>query len=222
MSTFEYDGQRIPLMDRQRGIREPALINAALSIDANGVHPAGRDPANADAEGFDGLQRYKYRRDEPRHPENRALRRAYEDGLPLIWFVGVPDGVYKVRLHQPMFRARVLAAYRSRCTVCRLRHSELLDAAHINADTRPHGGPVVPNGLALCKIHHAAFDSDITGVRPDLAVHIRRDVLEETDGPMLRHGLQGMHNSRLTAPRARDARPDAERLEERYADFLAR
>jgi putative restriction endonuclease len=24
LSTFEYDGQRIPLMDRQRGIRKPA------------------------------------------------------------------------------------------------------------------------------------------------------------------------------------------------------
>lgn len=121
-----------------------------------------------------------------------------------------------------MFRARVLAAYQSRCTVCQLRHSELLDAAHIIPDSKPHGSPVVPNGLAMCKIHHAAFDNNIMGVRPDLTVHIRQDVLEEIDGPMLRHGLQDMHNASLTAPRARDAKPRTEWLEERYAEFLER
>ena len=132
------------------------------------------------------------------------------------------ERITKTRLHQPMFRARVLAAYRSRCTVCQLRHGELLDAAHIIEDSKPHGLPVVPNGLAMCKIHHAAFDSNILGVRPDLTVHIRSDVLEEIDGPMLRHGLQGMHNASLTAPRTRDARPDTDFLEERYTHFLAR
>ncbi len=71
------------------------------------------------------------------------------------------ERINKVRLHQPMFRARVLAAYQSRCTVCQLRHAELLDAAHIISDNQPHGDPVVPNGLAMCKIHHAAFDSNI-------------------------------------------------------------
>jgi hypothetical protein len=35
---------------------------------------------------------------------------------------------------------------------------ELLDAAHILPDGHPKGEPVVPNGLALCKLHHAAFD----------------------------------------------------------------
>lgn len=267
LSTFQYDGQRIPLMDRQRGIRKPAAMNAALSIRTVYTAP-GETPPYADAEGPDGLQRYKYRGDDPRHPENRALRRAYEDGLPMIWFVGVGPGLYeplypvwvigdeperlqfalaldegqrlitpgemlpeetkryveritKMRLHQPMFRARVLTAYRSRCAVCRLRHAELLDAAHIIADGKPHGDPVVPNGLAMCKIHHAAFDSNILGVRPDLSVHIRQDILVEIDGPMLRHGLQGMHNARLTAPAVRAAKPDRERLEERYAEFLA-
>jgi predicted extracellular nuclease len=40
--------------------------------------------------------------------------------------------------------------------------------------------------------------------------------------PMLRHGLQGMHNASLTAPRARDAKPRTEWLEERYVEFLER
>ena len=60
------------------------------------------------------------------------------------------------RLHQEGFRLRVLKAYRDCCAVCHLRHQELLDAAHILPDGHPKGEPIVPNGLALCKLHHAA------------------------------------------------------------------
>ncbi|MBI2994399.1 MAG: HNH endonuclease [Gammaproteobacteria bacterium] len=65
----------------------------------------------------------------------------------------------RVRLHQRAFRERVLEAYRRQCAFCRLRHEELLDAAHIVPDTEPRGEPVVRNGLALCTLHHAAFQS---------------------------------------------------------------
>lgn len=50
----------------------------------------------------------------------------------------------------------------------RLRHADLLDAAHVLPDTHPPGIPVVPNGLARCKIHYAAYDRNILGVRPNL------------------------------------------------------
>ena len=83
------------------------------------------------------------------------------------------------RLHQPLFRARVLAAYETHCAVCRLELPGLLDAAHIVGDARDGGEPVVPNGLALCKIHHAAFDLNILGVRPDLVVEVNREVLAD-------------------------------------------
>jgi putative restriction endonuclease len=129
--------------------------------------------------------------------------------------------VVKERLHQPVFRSRVLRAYHTSCAMCRLRHAELLDAAHIIADGQPRGDPVVPNGLALCKIHHAAFDRDILGVRPDLIVEVCQPVLREIDGPMLRHGLQEMNGIRLTVPRSRDSVPDKERLEQRYEQFRA-
>ena len=75
------------------------------------------------------------------------------------------------------------------------------------------------NGLALCKIHHAAFDQNILGVRPDLVVEVRRDILAEVDGPMLRHGLQEMAGVTVCAPTRRDARPDRARLKERYEQF---
>jgi putative restriction endonuclease len=126
-----------------------------------------------------------------------------------------------LRLHQPIFRARVLRAYGESCAMCRLRHADLLDAAHILPDTHPRGEPVVPNGLALCKIHHAAYDRNILGVRPDLQVDVQPRVLAEIDGPMLRHGLQEMAGVRLLVPRRVDAQPDPDRLGERYREFRA-
>ncbi len=123
------------------------------------------------------------------------------------------------RLHQEGFRQKVLAAYRQHCAICRLRHVELLEAAHILPDSHPQGLPIVSNGLALCKLHHAAFDLNIVGIHPDYRVIIRADVLEEVDGPMLEHGLQGFHDTRLWTPGRLDLRPNPAFLEERFAQF---
>jgi len=123
------------------------------------------------------------------------------------------------RLHQSLFRVRVLDAYEETCAVCRLRHWELLDAAHILPDKDPRGDPLVPNGLALCKLHHAAFDADILGVRPDLRIEVRHDVLREADGPMLKVGLQGFDGQSITVPRQKVLRPNVDFLAERYERF---
>jgi putative restriction endonuclease len=129
--------------------------------------------------------------------------------------------VVRQRIHQHSFRERVLLAYQMTCAVCRLHHQELLDAAHILPDGHPQGKPIVPNGLALCKLHHAAFDSNILGIRPDYSVEIRRDVLIEIDGPVLLHALQGVHHRRITVPRRVASRSSAAFLEERYRMFRA-
>lgn len=123
------------------------------------------------------------------------------------------------RLHQQGFRLRVIRAYQERCTVCRLHHSELLDAAHILPDGHPKGDPVVSNGLALCKLHHAAFDSNILGIQQDLVIHIREDVLREKDGPMLQHGLQGFEGLSILIPNTKRLQPDRDFLAERYELF---
>jgi putative restriction endonuclease len=122
------------------------------------------------------------------------------------------------RLHQPLFRVRVLNAYANRCALCGLRHPELLDAAHIRADALG-GAPVVPNGIAMCRIHHAAFDALLIGVRPDYVLHVRRELMEEKDGPTLTHALQGLQGQRMTLPESRRARPDVQLLEERCEEF---
>jgi putative restriction endonuclease len=129
--------------------------------------------------------------------------------------------VTKQRLHQPVFRQRVIQAYESACAMCHLRHRSLLDAAHIIPDRDTRGVPAVSNGVSLCKIHHAAYDENILGVRPDYVIEVRADILEEIDGPMLKHGLQEMQNLRLTLPRRRADHPNPSLLEERYERFRA-
>lgn len=123
------------------------------------------------------------------------------------------------RLHQRVFRARVLAAYQEQCAFCRLRHPQLLDAAHIIPDKEEGGDPVIPNGLSLCKIHHAAFDSNIIGVTPNYQIIVREDILQELDGLMLRYGIQQMHKQKLILPSNKDHWPDRQRLEIRFKKF---
>lgn len=125
------------------------------------------------------------------------------------------------RVHQRGFRERVLHAYREQCSMCRLRHAELLDAAHIIPDGEPDGEPVVRNGLSLCKLHHAAFDRNFIAVRPDYSIEVRRDILEENDGPMLLHGIKQMHDKRISLPHGHGNKPDRDFLERRYERFLS-
>lgn len=129
------------------------------------------------------------------------------------------ERVVRQRLHQAEFRGRVIHAYRTRCAICELKHGRLLDAAHITPDAAEQGGPLVTNGLSLCKIHHAAFDADLLGISPDYGVHINAQILAERDGPMLKHGLQEMDGRTLALPEARKSWPDRDRLAQRFARF---
>lgn len=266
---FEFRGEAISLIG-QKGIWKPRVFDS-IPISITTAPPSKSRPALYE-DGMDNQGRlaYKYRGTDPQHPDNRGLRAALRDSIPLVYFFGIEKGEYLPtwpvfivgddprrltfsvsiddkalvgvgagdyleqasearrqyvttvtlrRLHQQKFRARVLRAYRSRCAVCRLKHAELLDAAHILPDSDPRGEPVVPNGISLCKIHHAAFDRHILGIRPDLRVEIRSDILHEIDGPMLKYGLQEMDGSAIVLPSSVSLRPRAEFVEARYEQF---
>lgn len=126
----------------------------------------------------------------------------------------------KVRLHQRTFREKVLAAYHSQCAFCRLRHRELLDAAHIIPDFEPESRPTVDNGLSLCKLHHAAFDSFIIGITPDYEIKIREDILEEIDGPILQHGIQGLNGVKILLPDRQEEWPNQDALDWKFQRFM--
>ena len=125
----------------------------------------------------------------------------------------------QARLHQSRFRAAVLQAYGRRCAVTGLPVTSLLDAAHIVEDGDSDlGQPVVPNGLPLSKIHHAAFDSHLLGIDPDYRIHISDRLADESDGPLL-DLLKGAAGRRILRPGQRHNYPDPQRLEKRFEIF---
>jgi putative restriction endonuclease len=260
---FPHGGRRIPFLSPQKGIFRAAAQTgpAALSINTSSKSPYG------DAEVEDGYL-YAYRSGAVDQPDNRALRYAYTEQIPIVYFVATRPGWYRplypsyildddptqqrvlvspgrmigpldepeptplenqierryavresrVRLHQAVFRGRVLRAYSSTCTICRLKEVRLLDAAHIAGDLEANGEPIVPNGLSLCSIHHRAFDQQLVGVSPDYEVRVSTRLLEEEDGPMLEL-LKGFHAKPILLPSRKAWRPDRERLAERYERF---
>jgi putative restriction endonuclease len=265
IAGFEYEGRRVPLLSQQ-GIFKPAVLDVPLSIRTS------PDGPYHDAFRRDGLLEYSYRGTDLGHRDNRGLRVAMAERLPLVYFHRMVPGRYlatwpvfiggddpnrlvfsvavddatkveqspasewvggesadirreyvtslaRRRLHQRAFRERVLAAYRHQCALCRLKHEELLDAAHIVPDADPEGEPVVSNGLALCRLHHTAFDRFFIGVRPDYVIEVRRDLLEEEDGPTLKHAIQGLHGHRISVPRREELKPAADLLLQRYELF---
>ena len=113
-------------------------------------------------------------------------------------------------------------AYKNQCAVCNLKHSELLDAAHIIADALEAGQPTTSNGIALCKIHHAAYDKNFLGISPDYVVHINESLMVEVDGPMLKYGLQAMNKRALSLPPLHRDRPRKDNLDIRFQQFQAK
>jgi putative restriction endonuclease len=240
---FPFSSGRIRVMGPQ-GIFIPRGGSVPLSITTAPPKP-GKDRPYDDQIGDDHLLRYKYRGSDISHRENVGLRRAMVENLPLIYFWGIAVGQYfpvwpafvaaddpgsltftigfdaeQVMGGHELLEAGSEArrAYITQERLVRVHQAEF-DAAHILPDGHPRGEPIVPNGLALCKIHHAAFDRNILGIRPDLQVEVRSDILEEVDGPMLRYGLQACDKQQLLVPRRPGDKPRPEFLDERYQQF---
>jgi putative restriction endonuclease len=127
----------------------------------------------------------------------------------------------KQRLHQASFREAVITAYNGRCALSGLPESLLLDAAHIVADKdEQFGQPVVPNGIPLSKIHHAAFDAHLIGIDADYRLHVSDRLLGQNDGPML-EALKGLKGGTIHLPVRIKDRPDQDRLAQRFERFKA-
>lgn len=268
---FQFDGRRISFGSFQRGIHRPKEMQgpAALTLTTAPVVPGKNRPYEDQLDAATRTIIYHYRSGSIDLKDNRALRAAFTEQVPLIYFHGVSPGQYMVvqpvfvtnddpgarvvtmevglpvtdlqdagiqsapdhrayamrevrtRLHQHNFRLNVMRAYRSRCTVCALRETELVQAAHIVDDVDEAGVAAVVNGLALCAIHHLAYDRNLMGIDPEGVVHIGKRVLKERDGPMLREGLQGFHGHSIALPRRMADHPDPERLATRFDRFSA-
>ena len=268
---FTFEGERIPLVNPQRGIFKPRQMQYLLSIRTVFPRPGKRvwydDQRQVHSQIFESREAvdYAFMGKNPDAADNRWLREAFENRVPVIYFLGVAPGLYqaiiptyisgwdanalkarivfgiqdqadyvapesvserryalqtvKQRLHQASFREAVITAYNGRCALSGLPEQRLLDAAHIISDKDERlGQPVVPNGLPLSKIHHAAFDAHLIGIDPDYRLHVSERLLDLHDGPML-DALKQLDGGMLHLPKRAKDYPDRDRLSLRYEQF---
>jgi putative restriction endonuclease len=90
-----------------------------------------------------------------------------------------------------------------------------VDAAHIIPVSDPRGDDEVTNGLALCRLHHAAYDIGLVGVRSDYRVIINeasaaRLALVRLDAglPQFRASLPRL----IRVPNVAEVRPEPSKL----------
>ena len=272
-SGFTVLGERIPLVNPQRGIFKPQQMRFLLSIRTVFPAPGRRvwydDQREVHRQIFDGDETvdYAFMGQDPGAADNRWLRDAYENNVPVIYFLGVAPGRYeammptyiagwdaralkariafgipdqpgfsapesaaerryalrvvKQRLHQDTFREAVIEAYDGRCALSRFPEQRLLDAAHIIQDKDElFGQPIVPNGIPLSKIHHAAFDAHLIGIDPDYRIHVSNRLHDLNDGPLL-EALKTLDGRMIQLPNRPKDNPDRDRLALRFERFRA-
>ena len=71
----------------------------------------------------------------------------------------------------PQFRQAVLEAYENCCAMCGLQ-LELIEAAHLVPHAHPRGLDVVPNGIALCALHHKSLDTGLLYIDANYGIRI--------------------------------------------------
>lgn len=103
----------------------------------------------------------------------------HEDILDRVGLGDLAEGpLHRKQRRDPAFRLTVLRAYEYRCAVCgydgQLDTTPVgLDAAHVRWWAA--GGPdTLENALALCVLHHKAFDLGVLGVSPDRRIQVSR------------------------------------------------
>jgi len=135
-----------------------------------------------------------------------------------------PDGaVRRRRLIETMqlyrearFRPAVLRAYGYRCAVCGYS-LKLVDSAHIIPVADPRSNDHVTNGLALCKLHHAAFDTALLGVNSDYTIIINSERVANLTVLDRVHGFEDFAAQLnlprpITLPRVIEVRPNQDYL----------
>jgi putative restriction endonuclease len=87
---FPFRGARVPFLNRQKGIYRAAAQSgpAALAIQTSANSPYDDEIL------VDGFL-YAYRAGPTDQPDNRALRAAYQERVPLVYFIGTRPGWYK-------------------------------------------------------------------------------------------------------------------------------
>lgn len=101
---FMFEGERVPLVNPQRGIFKPKKMRYLLSIKTVFPKPGSRvwydDQRDIHRKIFEGdeVVDYAFMGQDPSAADNRWLREAYEAQIPIIYFLGIAPGYYQAFL----------------------------------------------------------------------------------------------------------------------------
>ena len=98
---FTFEGQRVPFVNPQRGIFKPRAMAHLLSVRTvyprvgNRVWYDDQRRVHAQIHSGDELIDYAFMGRDPDAADNRWLREAMENAVPIIYFLGVAPGRYE-------------------------------------------------------------------------------------------------------------------------------
>jgi putative restriction endonuclease len=107
------------------------------------------------------------------------------------------------------FRRDVLEAYGHQCAMCSVQ-LRLVEAAHIIPVEHPDGTDEVRNGVALCVLHHRAYDRGLIGFDEQLNIKINQTKLSVLESEGATGGLAAFTSAlgkKLVVPAAANHRP---------------
>jgi putative restriction endonuclease len=197
---FVFRDERIPLVNPQRGIFKPRQMRFLLSIKTVFPKPGGKvwydDQREVHRQIFEGDESidYAFMGGDPNVADNRWLREAFENQVPIIYFLGIAPGRYEAIL--PSFIADWDAtALKARVAFGMPDQQEL--APPENALVRRYALRVVKQ-----RLHQASFrEAVITAYRGRCAVsglpepllldaaHIVADKDERLGQPVVTNGI---------------------------------
>jgi putative restriction endonuclease len=134
-------------------------------------------------------------------------------GLVQLESMGTPKDPQRRR--DPAFRAKVLLAYQYRCAVCghdlRMGQQSIgLEAAHIKW-FQANGPDEVPNGIAMCSLHHKVFDLGAFKILPETYQMVFSQHLNGSEGTSQR--MLAYHGSAMMLPQAKEYMPHPNHLD---------
>lgn len=124
----------------------------------------------------------------------------------------------KRRGHQAAFSRVIMSAYKEKCALTKLSVRQLLEAAHIIPDSE-NGPQTVNNGIAMSRIHHKAYDSNLLGIDGDYKIHIRDDERIISGGHFAEVCFSELAGKKIWLPRDESSRPSPDFLDRRFQEF---
>jgi hypothetical protein len=121
------------------------------------------------------------------------------------------------------FSLLVKKAYGQRCAACGIQ-LDLIEAAHIDPVEDPISTDETQNGIALCALHHLAYDTNLMDIRADGTIAINERRREQLARMIRDEGLADFHSGlrkRILFPENHEERPHAKFFERRAA-FIRR